>query len=123
MVSDDRAQIQTVLAQYALIQELESVQACPQLFTPDALFEVGGVTHRGRTDIAVFLGRAPQGVHHIGLPVIEIDGDRATASMNFIFVVEGTFEVRCGWYQDDLDRVDGRWLISRRRAARLMPTG
>jgi hypothetical protein len=119
MTIDDRALIQTVLAQYALTQELESVLQCAALFTPAAKFEVGGVVYSGRDEIVAFLGRAPQGVHHIGLPVIELHGDRATASMNFIFIVEGTFEIRCGWYHDDLDRVDGRWFISRRRAVRL----
>ena len=116
MITEDVVAISDVLARYALTLELEDAAACGELFTADATYRVGNNFYQGRGEIVSFLTRALNGVHHIGLPSIRVNGDEAVSNANFIFIARPTHEVRCGWYQDKLKRNHGTWLITDRHS-------
>jgi hypothetical protein len=59
------------------------------------------------------------GLHLIGSPRIELDGDRATAEVMWVVIVGGSdgkpFVSSAGHHLDDLVREDGRWRFQKRR--------
>lgn len=83
--------------------------------TDDGTFEAFGRTYAGRDGLTKMATSAPGGVHLGGLPMIDLDGDRATVRQSFVFVEAAGHELRIGWYDDEVVRVGGRWLFRRRR--------
>jgi len=94
-----------------------------QLFTEDAVWD-GGPTLgqiRGHEALRAFFAsvppRKPWAAHLVMNPVIEVDGDRATAVWQLVMPhnvrSNGTDRSRwqLGTYNDEYVRVDGRWLI------------
>lgn len=59
------------------------------------------------------------GLHVIGSPRIELDGDRATAEVMWVVIVRDTedkpFVSSAGHHLDDLVRENGRWHFQKRR--------
>jgi 3-phenylpropionate/cinnamic acid dioxygenase small subunit len=67
----------------------------------------------------------PTHFHLVGLPEIELDGDRATAEVPWALIVRGAEDVPeltlWGHYDDELVREDGEWRFARRVAATDVP--
>ena len=98
-------------------------------YTEDAVFDVNGIVSTGREEIEALYADtgddadapAAQGVFHmmISNPVIEVDGDRATARFLWTGVMNASLEGRPEvWEQgreyDLLIKEDGEWRIKKR---------
>lgn len=131
-----RAEIEDLQARYMFALDWYDADAYAATFTEDGVLDwAGGVVH-GREAIreevhgmrAHFAGReaadAPKRParlrHFISNIVIEIDGDRATGRAYWFEFNNDTpgrwpYVGGYGHYEDEMRRVDGRWLFSRRR--------
>jgi len=133
--AQDRAEIEDLMARYLFAMDWNDLDAYAATFTEDGELDYAGGTAKGRAAIAetVKQFKARIGQHYVdseGKPailrhvlaqtVIRVEGDRAWATAFWYEMANtgpnntpalGTF----GSYQDELRRVDGRWLFSRRR--------
>ena len=117
------------------------------LFAQDGIYQVSGSVLRGHGDIREFLGRSgaftdgppvwtepgelykqPRSVHVISNPIIDVDGDTATAESDFVVINRDgdgrAYISLVGRYRDRLQRQpDGRWLIAKRTGVSLARPG
>jgi hypothetical protein len=100
------------------------------LYAKDGKMRLGAVRADGRAAIEAaaetsFGGGGPirdgglGGLHVIGSPRIELDGDRATAEVMWVVILRDDagkpVVSSAGHHLDDLVREDGRWRFERRR--------
>jgi SnoaL-like domain len=110
-VTDELA-IHRVLAEYCLRLEVNPFEEWLDLFTDDTVYEVFKRTLRGREQVAAMLSQAPHGLH-LGGPVrIDIIGDQANTTQNYLFIDGATGKWNMGWYYRTLVRTDKGWKIS-----------
>lgn len=122
----DRMEIQDLLARYCEAIDTRNFEALDDLFTTDAVIdytEAGG--EKGNlAEIKAFLvkalGKFTGMQHMIGLPLITLNGDKAsvkTALYNPMVMEHGgkphTFFVGM-WYSDEMIRTKLGWRISKR---------
>ncbi len=115
MTDDDHARIRALLAGYALALDVGDVDECVQLFAPDGEFLVYGKTFAGHDGIAGMFHAAARGLHLNGSARIEVEGERATARSQVLFVRAGDLQLRPAIYDDELTRIGGHWRFARRR--------
>jgi ketosteroid isomerase-like protein len=91
------------------------------LYAEDGTFDYAGQGATGRDAVAQwFAERNPperRGKHLTVNVVVDVDGDRAHATSDYLFVRMEDGGVRAaltGRYEDDLVRADVRWLLARR---------
>jgi hypothetical protein len=60
------------------------------------------------------LAAAPRGQFIGNMPVVEVDGDRATGKQHFVFIDQTTHAMRLGWYNDEYVRTTDGWRIQKR---------
>src|SRR4051812_36999644 len=128
---EDRLAIQDPLARYADLVDRREFGRLDEVFAPDAQvdFSAFGGTVGGLEETKRFLAdslpmfRRTQ--HLMGLPVIDVDGDRATSrtpchNPMVLDNADGTTAVwLIGlWYDDELARTDAGWRIRSRRQDR-----
>lgn len=123
----DRFEIQDILAKYCGAIDSRNWNVLDDIFTPDAIIDytAAGGACGNLQDIKLYLDKALRqfsGMQHmLGLPVINIDGDMATARttlFNPMIINRGGLEhVVFGglWYCDDLIRTHKGWRINNRR--------
>jgi uncharacterized protein (TIGR02246 family) len=114
-VSDDRAAIRQLIADYALALDAGDIDACVRLFVPDGEFLVYGRSFAGHDGIAGMFRNAPRGLHLTGVSGVEVGGDTATARSQVLFVRAGDLQLRPAMYDDELVRDGGQWRFARRR--------
>ncbi|OBF11925.1 hypothetical protein A5730_05390 [Mycobacterium sp. ACS4054] len=114
-MTDDRTAIREVVDAYALALDSGDIDACLRLFTPDAEFLVYGRSFAGHDGIGKMFRDAPRGLHLTGVSRIDVHDDTATARSQVLFVRAVDQHLRPALYDDDLVRIDGRWLFRRRR--------
>ncbi|WP_201359433.1 nuclear transport factor 2 family protein [Mycobacterium paraintracellulare] len=112
---DDEAAIRDLIAGYALALDAGDVDGCVRLFASDGEFLVYGKTFAGHDGIAGMFRAAARGLHLTGVSRITVDGDRASARSQVLFVRCGDLQLRPALYDDELTRVDGQWRFARRR--------
>ena len=98
-------------------------------YTEDAVFDVNGIVSTGREEIEAFYtdtgddeeAPAAQGTFHmmISNPVIDVDGDTATAQFMWTGVMNSEIEARPQLFEqgreyDLLVKQDGQWRIKKR---------
>jgi hypothetical protein len=123
----DEYQIRNLLADFArLADEAASVEEVAALFTTGGCWVMGPEAWRGRDEIVAYLqsarnssgvGPAGRKRHIVTNVAVHVDtSDQARAHSCFLFVdAEPNPSILfVGQYQDRLERVDGRWLISER---------
>ena len=122
----DRFEIQDLLVAYCDAIDRRQWDALDDIFTPDAIIdytEAGGAKGTLET-IKPYLERGLQPFaamqHMLGLPLIKIEGDQATARTTvynpMVLEKDGhphVFFVGL-WYRDELVRTDQGWRISKR---------
>jgi SnoaL-like protein len=122
----DIVEIQRVLYRYAIAIDTRQLDLLDTCFTPDADLEM---SIAGKYESpAAYKAKARDALaqldathHSMSAPLIEVDGDHATAhtyyhaqharnalAPNALFMIGG-------WIDDELARVDGQWLITKRR--------
>jgi uncharacterized protein (TIGR02246 family) len=114
-MTGDQAAIRALIARYALTLDAGEIEQCVQLFADDAEFLVYGRSFAGRGGIGSMFRAAPRGLHLTGVSWVDVHGDTATARSQVLFVRADNQQLRPALYDDELIRVDGDWLFSRRQ--------
>ena len=126
---EDREAIRRRFLDYRRNLDQKDFRAYAELFARDGEFIAG--TMRAKGPDAIFelvdgmLGtllteRGGDDVHLVANDTIELDGDRATAEVTWVYILRGEGDVpviaKLGHYNDVLTREDGRWKFLRREA-------
>lgn len=122
-VLEDIEEIRKLKARYAAAcDDNYNADAIAALFTEDAVWDGGALgTADGRTAIHKFFSRAteffPFAIHNVMNPIIDVDGDRATAQWYLLQPATMAKGNQAVWlaavYHDEYVRFDGRWMINR----------
>jgi hypothetical protein len=127
----DRIQIEDLLTRYYYDLSRGKAHELSEYFTEDALLDVDGTIARGQKEIAKLYQRpegeaapAPtaqrrRGHMLLNNPVINIDGDKATAEVIWTGVMNEGVGKAPSLYEEgreysELRKIKGRWLISKR---------
>lgn len=123
----DRIRIEDMMVKYYADLGGTNAKAYAEFYTEDGVFEVNGDTYVGKEAITKLYGSLGGGVAedapvlHMMLtnPVIDVNGDTATASFIWTGVVNGDpvkppFVREQGREYDKLVKRNGRWLIKKR---------
>jgi hypothetical protein len=122
--------VRRTLAAYCHLCDDAEFESLAEQFAADGVFIFLDEVVTGRPALAKwFEARQPserRGKHLTTNTIVEVDGDHARAVSDFLFVVAtpaGVQPTMTGRYRDELTRVDGRWLITRREATLLRHHG
>jgi ketosteroid isomerase-like protein len=126
----DRVAIEDMVTRYyANFGKQDAADDFGAFYTEDAVFDVNGIVSTGRKAIEGFYAAsaeepdapATQGTFHmmISNPVIDVDGDQATAEFMWTGVINGGIQdpprlLEQGREYDLLVRQDGQWRIKKR---------
>jgi hypothetical protein len=83
------------------------------VFAPDAVYSAFGTPYT-LDRFPALLEAAPRGQFIGNMPVVDLDGDRATGTQHFLFIDQTTHAMRLGWYNDEYVRTPDGWRIFRR---------
>jgi ketosteroid isomerase-like protein len=129
---EDLVEIQQLFIDYGHHLDRGDFSAYAGLFTEDAELLLGPVARaRGRAEIEAVMrealvGQVGSSIHIISSPIIELEGDNATAEVMWTALHrdgEGRPVVSMvGRHLDDLVREGARWRIRRRRGLIDMPS-
>lgn len=132
----DRAEIADLLARYSDAIDHQRFDELDEVFTPDAVIDYTafGAPRGDLASTKAFLQKVLPGhvsyAHLLGLPVIDLDGDTATARTPchnpMVYLdAEGNEQLYvCGlWYVDELVRTPAGWRIKQRVEERCYLTG
>ena len=132
--AQDRAEIEDLMSRYLFAMDYGDIDAYVETFTEDGSIEFASGTFTGREEIhnavSTFKKRigefytiedgSPATLRHVLLQmVVRVEGDRAWTTSLWMEMANdgpedslkmGTF----GIYKDELERVDGTWLFSKR---------
>src|SRR5690606_4342174 len=133
--AQDRAEIEDLMARYLFAIDYHDWDAYVATFTDDAELEFASGTSKGRAAIREAVTRFAEGIgryyktgdgqaaklrHVILQSAVRVEGDRAWARSLWVEMANdgpedslkmGTF----GTYEDELRKVGGNWLLSKRR--------
>ena len=84
-----------------------------EVFTPDAEYSAFGTAYTVER-MPALLAAAPRGQFIGNMPVVELDGDRATGIQHYVFIDQKTHAMRLAWYRDEYVRTADGWRIHRR---------
>jgi uncharacterized protein (TIGR02246 family) len=115
-VGEDEQQIRRTLSEYSQRCDDGRFDEWSDLFTDDARFVLMGEVTEGRDAIRDYMmtvqAEGRRGMHVTTNSLIDVDGDGATATTDYLFVrptAEGLGVIAAGRYIDQLVRDDGRW--------------
>lgn len=109
----DLVEIHHLCARYMALTSQFVQDRWLEVFTPDAEYHAFGTPYTLERFPAL-LAAAPRGQFIGNMPVVELDGDRATGMQHFVFIDQQTHAMRLGWYQDEYVRTADGWRIRRR---------
>ena len=119
--SSAEEKIRKTIAQFCHFTDKGEFDNWVRLFADDGCIVLMGQEHRGHAALHAFieLDQPPElrGMHLTTDSVIEIAGNEAKVSSNFIFVADGktaSLIVAAGRYHDILVEVGEKWLFARR---------
>jgi hypothetical protein len=137
LYAENRAQIEDLQARYMLALDFRDVDTYVATFTQDGVLDIGDGEVRGREAIHKLIGgmgnrneapvgkKAPKlrpatGRHNITNIVLKIDGDKATGRAYWFHYGNNNPKRTAtldsyGHYEDEMAKVDGKWLFSKRR--------
>ena len=137
----DRAEIEDLMARYLFALDYNDLDTFIEMFTEDAEFDYARGIARGKADILQTVAGFKKAIgeiyvdeegnpailrHVLAHTVVRVEGDRAWTRAQWFEVADdggrdpasgrktpkmGTY----GIYEDELRKVDGRWLFSKRR--------
>jgi uncharacterized protein (TIGR02246 family) len=120
-VGEDEDQIRRTIAEYSQLCDDARFGEWAELFTEDGRFVVDGQATVGRNAIRkqmiMMLPPASRGKHITSNTLVDVDGDSATSSTDYLFVrptAEGPTIVAAGRYNDLLVRDQVRWRFRER---------
>jgi SnoaL-like domain len=119
----DIADIEQVLARYAVGMTKDDVEAVMDVFTPDGTYSAFGDTY-ALADFPTLVAAAPKGLFLTGTPAIEFDSpDTATGEQPLCFVDQTDHAMRIGWYTDSYRRTERGWRLATRSMTFLRRSG
>jgi 3-phenylpropionate/cinnamic acid dioxygenase small subunit len=125
----DREQILDLMSAYNWVLDAHDFDAWADCFSPDGVFEGVLDTFRVHTQKDEFIAsvaglesqQMPRMRHFVSNILIDIDDEKQSAASRCFAFVAGTPDAGpssialVGEYHDNLVKVDGQWLFSRRR--------
>jgi SnoaL-like domain len=119
----DIADIEQVLARYAVGMTKDDVEAVMDVFTPDGTYSAFGDTY-ALADFPTLVAAAPKGLFLTGTPAIEFDSsDTASGEQPLCFVDQTDHAMRIGWYTDTYRRTERGWRLATRSMTFLRRSG
>ena len=112
----DLVELHALCARYMAYTSQRSQDRWLEVFTPDAEYSAFGTTYTVERFPAL-LAVAPHGQYIGNMPVVDLDGDRATGAQHFVFIDQQSHAMRLGWYRDEYVRTAEGWRIRRRTVA------
>ena len=109
----DLVEIEALCSRYMLLCAQFVEDRWLEVFAPDATYTAFG-TEYGLDRFPALLAAAPRGQFIGNMPVVEVDGDRATGKQHFVFIDQTTHAMRLGWYNDEYTRTTDGWRIQKR---------
>jgi ketosteroid isomerase-like protein len=110
--------IRTALAAYCQLLDDGRFDDWVEVFTDDIALAVMGRVVRGRAEVRAMIEPVQQagdrGRHVLSEPLIDVDGDTARVTTDYVFVGRDLAVTSAGRYHDVLVRDGDRWRISRR---------
>jgi uncharacterized protein (TIGR02246 family) len=126
---EDTEEIRALLMEYRRALDEKDFRAYAALFARDGVFSAGDMKATGPDEIYALVDgmlgtllteRRGDDFHLVANVSIDVDGDRASATSTWAYVVRGEDETpvlaKLGRYQDELVREDGRWRFAHRHA-------
>ncbi len=132
MSAADVIEIQQVLARYVIAIDTLQPELMRACFTDDAVLDLSGVGAKTVDEYVKLCTESLPGFsatqHHLGLPAIHVDGDRASSRCYFMAQhIKNEFKPSWfmigGWYEDDLIRQPQGWRIAKRRGVSIWGEG
>lgn len=132
--AEDVVAIQQVLVRYVIAVDSRTPELLRQCFTHGAAIWLSGLPELTVDAYIAIAGEAlpklDATLHHLGLPAIAVDGDRASSRTYFManhvrnaLAPAPTGLMIGGWYDDDLIRTAAGWRISQRIGTALWAEG
>ena len=118
----DIAEIEQLLARYAVGMTKNDVEAVIDVFTPDGTYSAFGDTY-ALADFPRLVAAAPKGLFLTGEPALELDDDTGTGEQPLCFVDQTDHAMRIGWYTDTYRRTDRGWRLQTRAMTFLRRSG
>jgi hypothetical protein len=118
----DIAEIEQLLARYAVGMTKDDIDAVVDVFTPDGSYRAFGDTY-ALADFPALVAAAPKGLFLTGTPAIELDGDTGTGEQPLCFVDQTDHSMRIGWYTDTYRRTEQGWRLHTRAMTFLRRSG
>lgn len=118
-VLEDKDEIRELTARYCYAVVAQDGRALLDMFTADGEFHMGEHSWCGQAELSKLyvdqvgsIGPKPFIQNH----VIQVDGDRATGNcaVEIRVVEKGESVTACGHYDDQYQRVNGRWKFAKR---------
>ena len=132
---EDRDAIRRLFEEYRRALDERDFDAYTGLFAEDGVFVTNTRIYVGRKEIREMLEQLPGSgadgprggsVHLLANPVVDVDGDGATAEATWAFIVRGESDTPAlrmlGRYRDVLRREGGTWKFVRRDARADIPS-
>jgi hypothetical protein len=118
----DLAEIQQVLARYAVGMTKDDIESVMAVFTPDGSYSAFGDTY-SLADFPRLVAAAPKGLFMVGPAAIVLDGDTGTGEQPLCFVDQTNHDMRIGWYTDRYRRTSDGWRLHTRSMTFLRKSG
>jgi SnoaL-like domain len=118
----DLAELEQLLARYAVGMTKDDVEAVMDVFTPDGTYSAFGDTY-SLADFPRLVAAAPKGLFMVGPAAIELDGDTGRGEQPLCFVEQTEHAMRIGWYTDTYRRTDAGWRLATRSMTFLRKSG
>jgi ketosteroid isomerase-like protein len=135
--ADDRSAIEDLQARYMFALDFKDVDAYLSTFTPDGILDIGTGEIKGHDAIRKIIGGMPSsnqaqaskdaaklrpatGRHNISNIVIKVEGDKASGRAYWFHYGNNNPQRTAsldsyGHYVDEMVKVNGKWLFSKRR--------
>ena len=118
----DIAEIEQLLARYAIGMTRDDIDAVIEVFTTDGTYNAFGETY-ALGDFPALVHAAPKGLFLTGTPVLDLDGDAGTGMQTLCFVDQTTHDMRIGYYTDSYRRTAQGWRLHTRSMTFLRRSG
>jgi hypothetical protein len=118
----DIAEIEQLLARYAVGMTRDDIDAVIDVFTPDGTYSAFGDSY-ALADFPALVAAAPKGLFLTGTPVVELDGDVGSGQQTLCFVDQTTHDMRIGYYTDSYRRTERGWRLHTRSMTFLRRSG
>jgi SnoaL-like domain len=119
LTADDRQLIEELLSTYVLSLDVEDTDTTVSLFTEDGEFRVYDRAFAGHDGLRRMFTAAANGLHLGGRSLITATAEGAGVRQQLIFYPADRSEHRLAIYDDEVVKIDGRWLF-RSRTCRFM---